>query len=512
MWRIMFLVIIGLTGGCAPGQEGRAMALDIKLTIEKSEFLFQESPPCLLTVTNDGRDTIRILNPAVSKTMPILRVVDARSGEETMFQKKSEGFVPEEPQPLAPGHRMERGFWLLDEVNFPSPGPYRISAIYQYEEGAKRVESAPVKVNILPATPKNAFLLHNGPGGSGSVLYGAWVNLASDPPQIVRTQFDAMAGGGVRASHSIAKTDLESRPVLSAPPNRSVAKSHWVGWLEENYLRFAHFDEAMGASPVGKFELPKLELEIVAPLHSDPVTDTRVRPAGAALVWMGDADGTRSGLQVIELSANKATTGGSVNLPGARPRWIASFERSNGERVALFTQVAKDRVGLFSVPWPDKERGGTSPQKLVEWKGKFVAAGATIDAGDAILGAVLIWSGEGAEQKLELVNWSLDRQGKFSERRRQKLEWDYAQKIDSAIVRVNAKGMPVAVLRDGEGKWSAFTGEGKPAPLPGAYAQTKLPFDIAFMGGIEPVLIGGRVQLGFEMLKLDGSPLPAKRR
>ena len=46
----------------------------------------------------------------------------------------------------------------------------------------------------------------------------------------------------------------------------------------------------------------------------------------------------------------------------------------------------------------------------------------------------------------------------------------------------------------------------------GAYAQTKFPLDIAFMGGLEPLLIGGRAQMGLEMVKLDGSPLPGKKR
>lgn len=507
MWKIGTLVILGLAGFCRPAKE-TAMALDVKLTVEKTEFLFQESPRCLLDLTNTGKDTIQISNPVSSLTMPVFKLVDGRTGEESVFQKKPSEWEEDIREPLPPGKSLERGFFLLDEIKIAAPGSYRLSVLYEYDAG-KKAESAPVKLNVLPVTPKNLSLIGNGPWGSIAVQYGAWVNLAADPPQIMRTHFEALPGGGVRASHAIAKAELESRPVLSAPPNRSTAKSHWVGWLDENYLRFAHFDENMGPSPVGKFELPKLELEIISPLHSDPVTDTRVRPNAAALIWMGDPDGTRSGLQVVELAPNKATAGGTVNLPGARPGWMASFERSNVAPLVLYTQAAGERVVLSSVLWPAKEKS-SPPTKLLEWKGKFVAAGATIDAADAILGAVLLWSSAG--DALELVSWSWDAKGSFAEGEKQKVEWEYGKKLDSAFVRVNSQGAPVAALRDEEGKWSVFTGEEKPLPLPGAYAQTKLPFDISFLGGTEPVLIGGRNQMGFEMIKLDGSPLPAKRR
>lgn len=510
MWKIAYLVILGLAGTCRPGKDA-AMALDVKLTVEKTEFLFQESPRCLLTLANNGREAVKIANPVTSLTMPVLKLMDIRTGEETLFQKKPSEWETDPQENLPPGKSLERGFMLLDEIKIAAPGPYQLSVLYEYDSG-KRTESAPVKLNVLPATPKNLQLVNNGPGGSIAVVFGAWVNLAADPPQIVRTQFDALPGGGIRASHTITKAEVNSRPVLSAPPNRSAIKSHWVGWLEENFLRFAHFDENLGASPAGKFELPKMDLEIVAPLSSDPATDTRVRPNGAALIWMGDADGTRSGLQVVELTPNKASAGGTVNLPGSRPRWMASFERSNGMKIALYAQTSGDKVVLFSVSWPDKEKGGALPQKLAEWKGKFVAAGATIDASDAIQGAVLLWTGEGANQQLELIGWSLDGRGTFAEKEKQKIEWEYARKIDLAFVRVNSQGAPLAVLRDGDGNWSVFEGEGRPNPLPGAYAQTKFPLDVVFMGGTEPLLVGGRAQMGLEMVKMDGSPLPAKRR
>ncbi len=480
------------------------MALDVKLTIEKTEFLFQESPPCLLVLTNAGRDAVQVLHPAVSESMPILRVVDSRTGEETLFQKKPEGWVPEEPQELPPGKSIERGFLLLEEVQFPSPGPYQISAIYEYNDGTHRVESAPVKVNILPATPKNLSLVHNGPGGSAAVLFGSWVNLAADPPQLVWSRLEAAPGGGVVNVHSLTKTGLETRPALSAPPNRKVAESHWVAWLEENQLKYLHFDENMGASAVNKFELPKLQLEIVSPLHTDPITDTRVRPGGAALVWMGDEEGSRSGLQVIELTPNKAAAGETVNLPGSRPRWMMSVERSDGLKQVAYVQTAGDRTVLSAVPWPEK--GAAPPRKLAEWKGKFVSAGATIDAADAVWGAVLIWSGAGGEQKLELVSWSLDARGTFAEKKRQEIKWDYSIKIDSAVLRVNAKGVPFLLLRDAEGEWSVFDGQLKPVPSP--FTPTKLPLDLCFLGGVTPILVGGRVQMGFQLLQLDGSPLP----
>ncbi len=200
-------------------------------------------------------------------------------------------------QMFGAGKSLESGFSLLEMCGHLSAGEYEISAIYEYDGGHERAESPPIRIAVRPALPRNLSL----DTVQGSVVYGVWLNMATEPPHLVRSRFDLLSGGGVGETRALGTAGLHARPIPSLPPNRAPCESHWVAWIEEGALKFLHFDPELGPTPVETIALPPLEAEIVGPLHSEPTTDLQTRPAGSALLWMGNREGTISRLREAAL-------------------------------------------------------------------------------------------------------------------------------------------------------------------------------------------------------------------
>lgn len=140
-------------------------------------------------------------------------------------------------------------------------------------------------------------------------------------------------------------------------------------------------------------------------------------------------------------------------------------------------------------------------ERITEWEGSFLAAGAVLGE-KAINGAVVFYGVDG----VEVVDWSL--KGNFSEKKSRHVDLG-SMEIARALVRASGRGDTVVLFKDTEGSWSVYSPAGL-APVPEKYRSTNLPIDILFMAG-QPVLVCARENMGFELLQLDGKPLPADR-
>src|SRR5258706_8260080 len=280
--------------------EKTKMPLDVTFKITRTELLVQENPICQLTLANSGKTTVNILNPSFNPHMPILRIIELRTGIET-FQQAPIPFTGDYVTPLAAGQQIQAVFSLLSKGRLGMPGDYEISCNLHYVQG-KKVESNAVKVSIRPVTAKNLSLVFV-QGGWAPVQYGVCVNIAADPPQIAQYCFNPLVKGGIADAQTVVKTTMRAAPVAAAPPNKSVSHSHWIGWVEDKTVCFTHFDASLGALGVSKWNPNDVEAEIVASMHTDVVADPQVRPAGAALDWVGDPNGNASSFQVLNLSA-----------------------------------------------------------------------------------------------------------------------------------------------------------------------------------------------------------------
>jgi len=486
--------------------EKSKMPLDVQFRIAKTNLLAQEDPNSQVILVNNGKAPVNILNPEFNPHMPVLRVMEVKTGMEMLQQRKAP-MTGDKWTPLGPGQQIDSIFPLLSRAKLSLPVEYEISCIELYDNGKSKAESNALRVTITPVTPRSLSLVYV-QGGWAAMEYGVSVNVATDPPMIVRHAFDVMAGGGVIDAQPVVKTSLRSAPVISAGANKVVMHAHWIGWIEDKAVCFTHFEPSIGALGVSKWNPGDLDAEVVGPMHSDPMPDMKVRPAGAALVWVGDPNANASTLQVLNISpAGKISPGARLAVMGARPQGLMSHERADGTRVATYAQKTAGGVALQAVTWHDQ---GT-PRKLAEWPdADFIAQGGTLTMEDQIRGASLILKNPKGMRTPEVVAWRLDAKGNFTEEKRHAIQWPYAVAVSKGVVRVDPWGNPAVLLADQAGNWSVYDGKGNTTAAPPPYTTTKLPIDLAFLRQAQPVLIVGDISQGYRIVQLNGKPLPER--
>jgi len=390
------------------------------------------------------------------------------------------------------------------------PGEYEISAIIPYDQGKSRAESNTVRIKIAPSTPKGLDMAYV-QGGWATLLYGTCVNVTSDPPEILRYGFGVMPSGGVMDASIVCKGGLRIAPVIAAPHHGTVAHNHWIGWIDKEAFWFTHFDPYQGALAPRKWDHGGVEAQIVAPLLNG-ASDTTDRPAGSAMIWVGDPTANASGFQIVQLAApGEATPGGRATITGLKPSWMMNHFRRNGSRVVSYAQPSPSGFALFALPWPDQALASNPLKKLAEYKSQFVAGSALIGRDDTIMGASLILTVGTGSRKLEMLRWTLDVKNNYAEKERQEVPWQYSTPLTKSIVKVSPGGLGAALLADNLGKWSVFS-NGKLIELPADLANTKMPIDLAFLNEVQPVLIVGQELRGFKIVQLSGQPLPKDPR
>ena len=482
------------------------MSLDLQLKIEKSAILSGENPVCLLGIKNSGNTPTTLANPLFNPNVPVLRVVDVKTGIELLKHGK-ERHAGTVYQPVDAGARIEHEFSLNSIAPLTVPGQYDISAIVPHEGGLKRAESDPVRVEVLPVTPR-AFALVHVQGCWAAIQYAVSVNAASDPPQVVRFQLEVMSKGGVSDARAVATSSLRVSPALSAPRNLHVAHSHWIAWIESGSLAYTHYDPLQGALKPGRWKIPEPDAVLVTPLVSEAVPDSGERPPGSALLWVGDAAQNVSAFQEVEFAPNgRARPGGRCPVEGGQPEWMMAHARSDGKKLVSYVSAREDGASLFFRPFP-APNDARQPGPLAVWNGECLAGGALISEKDEIQGAVLIQGPERQGSPLQLITWRLNEDNEYAERNRHDIPWDHANGLDEVLVRVGPTGFAAVLLRNPAGLWTYFDINVGKMALPGGVAASPLPLDLAFMGPSQVVLVSGQLAQGFKLLTLDGKPLP----
>ncbi len=484
------------------------MSLKVELTVEKTTLLCQENPVCHLSAANTGDATMKVAALGASPEVPILHVIELKTGVETFHHGHRHGPDIGIPyQEIAADKKLEYDFDLNSVVKLTLPTEYEVSAILYYDSGAKRAETKPVKLKIIPVTPRSLSLV-NVQGGWAAVVYGVCVNAASDPPQIVRHRFDIMTEGGVGDARPVANANLRADPAISSPPNSSVAHSHWIAWRDEGSLAFTHFDSEIGSLPTGVWKCPQPEWEIVHPLATQPVTDPAQRPVGAALLWVGDPARRMSAFQVVNFTPDgKAVAGAPWDAGGPKPSWMKSHITSSGQRLFAFIRDTDQGCTFFLQPWSQTGPSG-EPRSLAKWNGTCLGGGTVMINDDSIRGATLVRGPQAGGAKLELIVWKIGPKGEYGERARHTIPWAFQHAVNRALVRIGPGGKAVALIAGGDGQWQFFDDETGFQPLPATVAGARQPVEVVFMDESVPVFIVGQVGQGFQVILANGDPLP----
>ncbi len=480
------------------------MALEVKFTVTTPNLRLQEDTASNFVLTNTGRDPLRVGNPAMTPTLPRLRVLNIKSGAEKIYQRtRPGGSITPIEDALAPGKSFDHDLMLLDLPRELGPGEYDVALGCRYNKGADFAESAPVRVKIRATTARNLAIDATG----HQDFFGAWVNLAEDPAEIVRMEFGVVRGGRAQDLRLMAKAGLGAAPVLSAPRNKETCRHHYAAWIDGAEVKFVHFHDTQGSSNVRSISIPGGEVRIVSPLHSDPTPEDDGRPAGALLLWMGEKGKAESQLQALKLTDGGATAQARTPLAGPKPSWLGSFVRSDGRRLALAVQASAGKVVLSLLPWPGVPG---ALKKLGEWKGEFVDAAYAQDGGDTLHGAILIRTGIEAHNDLDRVDFQIDAKEAYVQKQVERISIDPNDPVASAIVRVSDQGAVAALLKGGSGAWSVYDGK-TVVPLSEPLKTTPYPLDLGFLDDGAPILLAGGKDAGFRLLTAAGGPIPADR-
>ena len=485
------------------------MGLNVTLEVNKTELLVKEQPICVLTLENDGSDPVEIVHPDCEQGMPCFRVIQVDTGAETFVRSPSRrGAEPDMVEIPARG-QVRLYLDLLNRVDLRIPAEYAVSVVYFYNGNKDQAESAPVRLKIRPLAASR-LELHSVRGGCIDAVF---LNPIVDPADVVVTDFRIIQEGGAGDVSPVGKAPLLSRPRISSPPNKKVGAGVWVAWFEKNELMYVHFEPDQGATATGRLKIRTLPAAIVPPLYIAAREGGQENTNGAVLLWTGGIEGAASTLQVVEVdrSADKARAKltGKVEVAGARPDWMKSHVRSDGNKYVAFLRSSGETVGLHLTAWPDGMTPSIGVQKLMDLKGRPVTSDSTINLEDEICGATLLWTGPEEQCTLELVGWRIGTRGKAHETYREKIPWSQHVPVGAAVIRVRPSGTPAMLIRPNDYQWSVWHGFKKElVPVPEPYTDTKRPIDIAFLNATDVVLICAETVGGFSVKQLDGSDLP----
>jgi hypothetical protein len=225
-------------------------------------------------------------------------------------------------------------------------------------------------------------------------------------------------------------------------------------------------------------------VEIVAPLHSDPVLDTRVRPAGAALLWHGP-----DRWEVFTLAPGVATK--VAAMKGDCPYWLKSYGYSNGKRSATILSLSEIGVELGLFPWSDSAIGPV--RRIEDWPGRYIAAASQLNAEDEIYGAVVLLR----DAELGLVSWKLDAKSGFEQKPWKAIRSTSEISIRQVRVSVSREGVSTVLLRDAGDRWHVWNGA---SIMP--ISVSAAPMEIAYFGRSEPLMIYAEPRIGFQLCPL----------
>lgn len=491
------------------------MTLQITCAIPKSAILVQEDPPLNLTLTNVGSVPLQVVHPSFSPARVTLLITSVDTGVETIHPSRApEAPSRKAPVTLKPGETLRASLTLQQILRDDLlPGSYEIRVSMPFDASPVPAVSDPVRLKVLPSTPR-ALTTVNSFGGDSKRRYAAWVNVTADGARIVRGGIALTAGIPIYGVMDVADCPLQAKPVLSAPANRVVLRSHWIAWISGAEFFYTHVDQEAGATKPRSLSLPMRDAFIVEPMHGDEPTDDVDRPGGTAFLCAGGIAGAPCEIMPVQFSGGRAAASARSVIEGPRPDWITQFVRVDLPRILLYIQTGGDALRLYSAPWPSAAGGVLRSTMLHQWPGAFVAAAAIMDAENVIHGAILLRTPPDPVQRLKLVSWRLTTEGTVQAGDTFDIPIHPNTPVVYARVAVSDEGRAAALIRDGSGQLSVFDTDPEVGfvPAPAVAAMSKQPVELGFRDGtLDVLLICCQQAIGVKIVDLKGEELPRVR-
>lgn len=479
------------------------MPVTAELKLKSTTLLVHQSTEVVAEITNDTKEPLSYLNPVNNGGSPDYVLTDLETGESEVFKSlRPPGGVPK-PVHLAPKQALKDEFFLTDRFQFSKPGKFELRADYAWDGGSATISSQPVKLEVLPATPR-ALTCSSIRGSAAPAMVAAWVHAvdaAKGKFEIWLSEISTSRKPKVRDSMLIGEVGSSVEPFVSVPP-AVPPTAQWMAWQQEGKLCTVLMVNRT-ASTVSAHQLPFDDYRIVPPVLLDVVKKGEVIPGLDVLLIRSMPAGGGNQFLVARSSAGDTKVEEiTAALPAGLIPWARTAYLEGGKRLTFLVLAQQDQTVLAVSQWA----AGQVPQAIRElhaWRGKFVAADLCWTQENVVHGMLLLDQGVPDSRSYSFESWSSDGQGAFAEGRSTPLAFPLGQNIATAVCRVDEDGLPYALIRlDDKAKTWRFCGpSGDVGCLTGPAEQIKLPVDILFRKGSDPVVLFCEPQRGIQLVR-----------
>lgn len=484
------------------GVKGQEMSVSAELKLNETRLLFQQSTDCVAELKNAGPSPISKVNPDNMGAGATLVLTDVATGDVRTFATPVQPGVQSVDVNLDKGESLKDEFFLSDRVTIPAPGIYELKARYQWGLGST-VESPAVRIEVLESRPRSTFpvVLQKPP----TQLYlVAWLNVIDVAKGSFQVWLSHVTGYGrpkVRQCFHVADVDKVVQPALAAPPNGQ-SGVQWVAWLNGDRLVYA-LNRGSEVTAESTFKLDDDTYRLIPPLLLNPTARGESIQGFDALLYGSVPETSKHFLGVAHLTpSGKGELSQPIEVPATAPVWASTAHLANGDRYTFMAINGLNSASLEMARWSATK----SPAKIgtvASWPARCLACDFALGESDAVLGAMVGEVGTDASRDYTLYTWRFGAPDQFQDAGKVRIAVPEGVGVDQAIVRVNADGVPFALLRT-TGKRAAwyFCGpKGTLMALPSDAADFRMPGDILFRDGGDPVIMFGDPPRGFQLVK-----------
>jgi len=144
------------------------MPIDVQLSIAQTDLIAQQSPQCVITVTNKGPGDAVVQTPLTDKVVLGMKVTDVKTGIEVPRWREP-GLMPPKDRTLKAGDSLKDTFLLQTLAHIHAVGEFDVAALIR--NNGKILESNTVRVKIASVTPKAPSLVSVN-GAQSAIKYG----------------------------------------------------------------------------------------------------------------------------------------------------------------------------------------------------------------------------------------------------------------------------------------------------------------------------------------------------
>lgn len=475
------------------------MAVVAKVAVEQTRLLCQERTICHCELVNNTRGELRGVNPGGWPGYPTLVLTRVGDAAEQRFVRKQPDTPDQFAPSLGPGKSFSESFPLATVVDAARPGTYELRAVYEWQGGAFRAASEPVRIEFLPVEPiavRTAWLRAS-PGAHAAAV---WLNpptAANAPFSIWVSKIATALKPRVTDVVQVAEVRQRVQPSLSIPPN-AAATFLWVAWVDGTELQYVlHGNDEVSA--VETVKLPAAGYRIVPPLLEMPPVRGALASRLDVLLVRGEPSDGAWGLRRLTLRiSGGAVTQDEVEFKGQPPAWIETAFLSDG-RCRTFALERVDGGAILRLSRWSGLRPPESFTELGEFGGRLISATLTQTEEDVVCGAALFDAGEGSTPYV-LRRWYLMPNDDFALQDERPVSWTERDPIDSAVIRVAMDSAPFALLRSGgrESGWFFCHNDGRVSALNCAPLR---PVDVLFRMGRDPTILAVDPGRGLSFLR-----------